>query len=353
MKPDEKALREVVKRALKEEFGDYGYGGTNYGGATPWVGGYGGTGKHTKGSGAYGTGMSLGSMFIAPFVNAIKVVGAELGQVGVNLTALVRTTLEAALGTLVPKFQADYKAIEKSRAGMIAKIREKYKPAYEAVQKAWENPDFQLFSFMHDPVTWLSYRAITAKPDQAMSLVEAIVEGNQMLGLYLRDIRNRLGGPTGGLQLPRPPANQSEATAPQPKKKTRGEMIADALTSPQFKKLLAQSPVVVQMKKDAAAIERSTNGAMVKAMQPVLNADTAEDLARASGGAWQVPQDYEKLEPEAKAEADEALVGKTKEAMKAFYKSQVEQQIKEAGDLGIDPGSAYVRSLQSTLNSLK
>ncbi len=361
MKSDEKRLREIVRRALKEDFGDYGTGGSNYGGVTPWTGGYGGSSKGSHGTGAYNSGMSLGSMFIAPFVNAVKVVGAELGQVGVELTSLVRTTLEATLSVLVPKFQADYGKIEKSRQKYIAKIREKYKPAYEAVQKAWENPDFQLFSFMHDPVSWLSYRAITAKPDQVMTLMETIAEGNNVLALYLRDIRNRLGGPA---MTPVAPgqavqalqgahAARTEAAPAQPKKKTRGELIADALTSPEFKKMVAQSPLVAQMKKDAASISQSTNAAMTQAMQPVLNAHTAEDLAHASGGAWQVPPDYEKLEPDAKSEADEALVGGTKNAMKAFYKAQIEKQVEEAEGLGVDANSAYVRSLQSTLASLK
>ena len=130
-------------------------------------------------------------------------------------------------------------------------------------------------------------------------------------------------------------------------------MIADALTSPEFKKMVAQSPLVAQMKKDAASISQSTNSAMTQAMQPVLNAHTAEDLAHAAGGAWQVPAEYEKLEPDAKADADETLVAQTKAAMKAFYKSQIEAQIKEAEGLGVDANSAYVRSLQSTLASLK
>ncbi len=343
----------MVRRTLEEDYGDYGMGGSNYGGVTPWSGGYGGSPKGSKSSG-YGFGIDLGDIFIAPFVNAIKVVGAELGKIGVNIVSLLRTTLESVLSILVPKFQADYKKIEDSRKKYIDKIKMKYKPAYDAVQEAWDNPDFQLFSFMHSPVSWLSYRAITAKPDQVMTLMDTIAEGNNMLALYLRDIRNRLGGPTGptgGSHSPVPV--RAEAASPQPKKKTRGELIADALMTPEFKKMVEQSPLVMQMKKDAAAISQSTNQAMTQAMQPVLGAHTAEDLTHASGGAWKVPSEYDELEPDAKAEADEQLVTQTKESMKAFYRYQVEQQIKEAEGMGIDKASAYVRSLQSTLASLK
>ncbi len=356
MKSDEKLLREMVRRSLKEFYGDYGMGGDAYGGVSPWSGGYGGSSKGSKSSsGTYGN--SLGSIFIAPFVNAIKVIGAEVGQVGVRLVSLVRTTLETALGILVPKFQADYAAIEKTQAKYIAKIREKYKEEYAAVEKAWENPDYQLFSFMHDPTSWLTYRAITAKPKEVLSLMETISEGNQTLALYLRDIRNRLFGsatPGAGIENGvRAMPVRSEAVAPQPKKKTAAEMLADALTSPDFKKMVAQSSIVAAMKQDAANIDNSTNAALTKAMAPVLNADTAEDLVHASGGAWQVPKDYADLEPGEKADADEALVNQTKAAMKAFYTSRIEQQIKQAASMGIDPNSTYVRSLQSTLTSLK
>jgi hypothetical protein len=328
----------------------------SYGGIGPGWGGYGGSSKHSKGSaGTYGA--SLGSIFIAPFVNAIKVIGAEVGQVSVRLASLVRTTLEAALSILVPKFQADYDKIEKTQTKYIDKIKEKYKAEYEAVAKAWENPDFQLFSFMHDPTSWLTLRAITAKPEAVLSLMETIAEGNQMLGLYLRDIRNRLyGAPAPGAGVengPRSMPVRAEAVAPQPKQKTREELLAAALMSPEFKKTVAQSPKVAQMRQDADAISRSTNGALTKAMAPVLNADTAEDLAHASGGAWQVPKEYAGLEPAEKAEADDTLVAQAKAAMKAFYMSRVEEQVKQATDMGIDPQSAYVRSLQSTLQSLK
>lgn len=358
MKSDEKLLREVVRHSLKEYMGDYGGGGDAYGGATPWTGGYGGSSKGSKSSsGTYGA--SLGSIFIAPFVNAIKVVGAELGQVGVRLATLVRTALEAALSILVPKFQADYAAIEKTQAKYIGKIKEKYKAEYDAINKAWENPDFQLFSFMHNPGTWLTYKAITSKPEAVLSVMETISEGNQMLALYLRDIRNRLyGAPAPGAGVengPRAmPVRATEAVAPQkPKKKTREQMLADALTSPEFKKMLAQSPIVKQMQQDAANIDNSTNAALTKAMAPVLNADTAEDLAQASGGAWHVPPEYAKLPPEEKVDADETLVNQTKAAMKAFYASRIEAQLKQATELGVAEDSPYIRSLQSTLQSLK
>lgn len=351
MKSDEKLLREAVRNTLKEEFGDYGIGGTNYGGATPWTGGYGGSSKHTK-SGVMG--MDLGSIFIDPFVNAIKVIGAEIGKIGVSLITLVRTTLESALGILVPSFQVDYKKIEATQAKYIKKITEKYKDAYAAVNEAYDNPDIQLFSFMHNPTTWLTYKTITAKPEAILTVYDTIAEGNQVLSLYLRDIRNRMyGAQAPGAPVPQQAGPRSEAAVAAPKKKTPGEFIADALMSPEFAKMVAQSPLVIEMKKDAALIDKNTNMALKQAMQPVLNANTVEDLAHASGGAWQVPQDYEALEPDEKADADEALLEQAKASMKAFYAAQIENQIKHAMGMGVSDQSPYVTSLKSMLQSLK
>jgi len=353
VKSDEKLLREVVRRTLNEEWADYG-------GVTPWtVPGYGGGVKGSKSSKGMGTyGNSLYSIFIDPFVNAAKVIGAEVGQTGVRLVTLLRTVLETALSVLLPKFEADYNKIFKTQEKQIEKIREKYKAAYEAVDDAWDHEDIQFFSFMHDPTTWLSYKMITSKPQAVLSVYEAIAEGNNSLLLYLRDIRNRMYGtqtPGGGLPAA-PPVARHEAAAPAAKpakKKTPAEQVADALTSPEFLKMLNAVPTVQQMKQDAASIDQQSTIALKNAMAPVLNADTAEDLAHASGGAWQVPQDLAKLEAGERADVDESLVTQTKASMKAFYASRVEEQLKAATAMGVSEQSPYVRSLQSLLQSLK
>ena len=219
MKSDEKLLREAVREILEEEWADYG-------GVTPWTApGMGGGVKGSKSSMSFGVpGNSLYSIFIDPFVNAAKVIGAEVGQTGVRLVGLLRTALEAALSVLLPKFQADYGKIEKQQKAQIDKIREHYKSSYEAVEDAWEHPDIQLFAFLHDPSTWLSYKMITAKPQAVLSVYDTIAEGNQSLILYLRDIRNRMyGTTTPGGPLPGAFEPRHEAAIPAPKKKTKEE----------------------------------------------------------------------------------------------------------------------------------
>lgn len=350
MKSDEKLLRETVRSILEEEWADYG-------GVTPWtVPGMGGGVKGSKSSIGFGTpGNSLYSIFIDPFVNAAKVIGAEVGQTGVRLVALLHTVLEAALSVLLPKFQADYDKISKQQKAQIDKIREHYKSSYEAMDDAWNHPDIQLFSFLHDPSTWLSYKMITAKPQAVLSVYDTIAEGNQSLLLYLRDIRNRMYGtstPGGSLPMAQP-SSHHEAAAPTPKKKTKGELIADALTSPQFIEMVNALPLVQQMKKDAASIDQQTTSQLTQAMQPVLNADTAEDLAHASGGAWQVPQELSKLEPGEKSDLEGPLVDQTKASMKAFYASRAEEQLAQATSLGVASNSPYVSSLKALLQSLK
>lgn len=199
MSKDDKELREAVRLLLSEEWADYG--------VTPWT--VPGTSvKGSKSSGSMGVhGNSLYSIFIDPFVNAAKVIGAEAGQVGVRLVSLLRTVLESALEALLPRFQADYDRIAKQQAKLIDRVKERYKPAYEAVDDAWDHPDIQLFAFLHDPTQWLGYKAITAKPEAALSVFDALVDGNNALQLYLRDIRNRMYGaasPGAGVPSARP-----------------------------------------------------------------------------------------------------------------------------------------------------
>jgi hypothetical protein len=190
-------LREYIRRTLKEDWSDYG-------GVTPWSAGYGGSSSGTKASSGYGTGgNSLYSIFIDPFVQATKVIGAELGQTAVRVAALMTKGIELALESLIPGFKANYDKIDKVQKKNLERIKEAYKPAYDAVAENWDHPDIKLFAFMHSPTTWLTYQAITSKPEAALSVYEAIAEGSNTLTLYLRDIRNRLfGAQTPGAGIP-------------------------------------------------------------------------------------------------------------------------------------------------------
>lgn len=367
---DEKLLREAVRQVLKEEFYDYG--------VSPWVGPYGigkGASRHSKTSGGIGVyGGSLYSIFIQPFVDAAKVVGSELGQTGVRLVSILRTVIETALEALLPKFKANYDAIQQTEKKLITKIRDKYEAAYKAVDEAWEHEDIQFFAFMHDPTTFVTYKAITAKPEAVLSVYEAIAEGNSILLNYLRDIRNRMYGaqspgagvPMGGMPQATAPVAKTEAVVkpnvvkkaapaaakPAGKQKSPAEVVADALTDPKFVQMVNALPLVQQMKQDAAAIQGQSTSRLQQAMAPVLNADTSEDLVRASGGAWQVPQEYANLKPEEKAEADDVLVKQAKASMATYYSSRVEELIKQLTDMGVGENSPYVASLKQQLATL-
>lgn len=183
-----KQLKRVIRESIIKEFLD-DYGLSSWSGVSSWSGG-GGRGKASMST--YGN--SLFSIFIDPFVQAGKVIGAELGKTGVRLVGLLSLTIETVLDALVPKFQADYDKIIKTQKKYLDKISEKYKEAYNAVHENWLHEDIQFFSFMHDPIAWLSYRAIIAKPEAALNVYDKMAEGSNTLALYLRDIRNRLFG---------------------------------------------------------------------------------------------------------------------------------------------------------------
>ena len=491
MKDDEKLLREAIRSLLIDSYDDLG--------VSPWFGPYGvgkGASKHSKASSGVGVyGGSLYGIFIQPFVDAITVVGSEVGQTGVRLVSLLRTTLEAALEALLPRFKANYDAIQKSEKKYIEKIRDKYDKAYKAVDDAWDHEDIQFFSFMHSPTAWVTYKAITAKPQAVLSVYEALAEGNSILLNYLRDIRNRLYGaqsPGASIPMGAPPSNPPKTEGRQlhegdkvaktvdfqgleikidrpvgfvqkgkndegeewereylcdygfikgteggdgedldvfvgvdedapnvylvtqkradgsfdeykafvgfeteddaletyedhipmeffedvcvvplgalkgmlgidpdvkleaapAKPKTPAEQVADALTNPKFIQMVNALPIVQQMGKDAAAIDGQSSARLQQAMAPILNAGSVEDLVLAAGGAWQPPQEYQKLDADAKAEADEQLVRQAKASMSAYYASRVNELIEQAADMGISESSPYVSSLKQQLATL-
>lgn len=327
----------------------------DYGGTLPW-------GSPSTSVSASTYGLSLKSIFIDPFVNATKAVGGELGKIGVRAVAALRTALESALSVLVPRFKADYDAIQRSQEKQLTKLKEAYASEWKAIDEAWDHPDVQLFSFLRSPTTWLSYRAITSKPQAALSVFDALVEGNRTLALFLRDIRNRLFGtqtPGQGVEMgaekPLPVRGEGRLREAVPKKrqKTAAEQVADVLTSPGFLKAVRALPKVKEMQARASAVERTSSQALERAMRPVLSAGSAQDLSAASGGSWQPPKEYSELPDPARAQFDSELVGQAKASMAAYFSSRLQDLISQLQAAGVSDRSPYVASLRSTLSSLE
>lgn len=350
---EERILRECIRRSLKEYYYDYG-------GVTPWTAGYGGSTKSSRASTA-SYGGSLYDIFVAPFVNAAKVIFAEINKTGARLLGLLATTVDAALSTLVPGFKADYDKIQAKQAARLSKIREKYKGAYEAIDDYWDNPDVQLFAFMHDPSAWLAYKAITAKPEATLTIYEQLADGNKDLLLYLRDIRNRMyGAQTPGANINpggygnMPVRGESKINeAPKKKKKTPGEVVADMLTAPEFKAAVDRLPIVKQMKADARSLEAQSASQLKNAMQPVLDASSVPELVAASAGKWKPQKGYSELSGADKEAFDDTVSTQVKASMATYYSSRLQELIKQALQTGISENSQYVTSLRSMITSLE
>lgn len=192
-----------------------------------------------------------------------------------------------------------------------------------------------------------------ATEDEALAAYEAHIPMR-----YFESVCSIPLGALKGLLGLEPNVDLSEATIkpnvkkPAVKQKTPAEQVAAALTDPKFLKMVAGLPMVQQMKQDATAVNKQTGAKLQRAMSPVLNADTAEDLARASGGTWQVPQEYAQLKPEEKAETDEILVKQAKASMSTYFSSQLEGLVKNLLDSGVSENSPYVQSLRSQISAL-
>lgn len=340
---EEKLLREAIRtRLIREYQDDYGI---NYFTNSPSKGTY---------------GASLKSMFIDPFLDAFKVGTAELKKLGTRVATAIHTIIEAALSIAVPSYQADYEALMLQQQKRINDISKKYKGAYEAVAGSFKHPDIGLYTFMLDPLAWLSLKAIAKSPEETLDAFGVFGQTNKAIALFLKDIRNDLrgfggadaklasmsgGGGDSGSSI----ASESRLLEKESEKETKAQFLQRKLSDPKFLEMIKDSDLAKSMKEDATKILSVTLKELQDAYKESMAVNSIADIQKISKNP-NVSKAFNSIEPGKKSEAESVVVKAFKDAITQFQKQNITKQIENLENQGVSPKNEYLLSLRKLIS---
>lgn len=379
---DDRLLREFVREVLKED----DTGGAGFGGIGSFDGG--------SGMGYMNYGKDLKSIFIQPFVDAGGVIKASTSKALLRMKTLAKVSIEAILTTMIPFLKSNYEGIFKQEQEQLKKLKEKYKKAFEGVEKAFYN-DVMVISFMISPEAFITAKLAQQAPRQVLGMLEVLTAGNEGLVAYFDDIKKRLDaidkdikddpanykiGPDGKMV----PKNQrgpyltqkkrdllkkagltsgfardgqglAEAPVAPPLQMTAqermGEEVARALKNPDVQKEIARSPYAAQMRGDAKALAADIERRVFGEASRVLSAQSLEDLQKILGRPVEV-SNLQTLDPQDQEAEKAAVLSQVKLAAKDFYLQALRADVEGLQKDGVDPNNLYIQTLQNIISKL-
>jgi len=342
---EEEMIREVVRRQLIKEYAD-DYGQSYF--------------TNSPSKGTYGA--SLKSMFIDPFLDAFKIGTAELKKLGTRVATAVHTIIEAALSTAVPSYQADYEGLMLQQQKRINDISKKYQGAYEAVAGSFKHPDIGLYTFMLDPLAWLSLKAISRRPEETLDAFGVFGQTNKAIALFLKDIRNDLRGfggadaklasmSGGGGDSGASVASESRLLEKESEKETKAQFIQRKLSDPSFLKMIKDSELAQDMKADATKILSTTLKELQDAYKESMAVNSIADIEKISKNP-NVSKAFNSIDPAKKKESEAVIVSAFKDATKQFQKQNIAKQIEYLENQGVSPKNEYLLSLRRLISSM-
>lgn len=335
-KKDEIIIRSLIRESIIKEYMD------DFGGVTPWT--------NSASKGTYGS--SLKSIFIDPFVDAFKVGTAETKKLGVRLAGTISTIISSVLSVAIPSYEANYGKIIEHQKQSIDKISKKYQTAYENVNGSFKHPDIGFFSFMLDPLAWLSLKAISRSPEEVLDSFSMFAKTNNAMTLYLRDIRNGLRGFSSRDSLGAGGSDTQSESVLYEKKETQIEYLKRKLSDPEFQKMVRDSQLTADMKQDAEAILKNTLADFKSEYAKTSAVKNANDIVAITGDKT-VLQKLAALKPEEKQKAEQEVVKTFKEASKNFQITAIKNKIEYLEKLGLNSNNPYIASMRGLISSIK
>jgi hypothetical protein len=330
-------------------------------------------------------GGSLKKIFIDPFTDVFKTAKGVSTELATRAKTASKVIVETILSTFLPLYETNYTQIFKQMDKSLGEVRKKYQKIYEANDEAFADKDARFLAFLFDPSAWITAKTVSNSPAIARSILEVFTDGSsgvmdhvletirylkelemevRNVSRYNRHVPSRIRKaahahrhdlPWEGHERGSEPILEAEEQAPQQgqsnPEQTVAQKLQHALSNPQLKKELAESPLAQAMKADAQKIMSTLTSRLSQDIANVKAIDSLDDVVKLSHGKVHVPEAGQ-LTPQEKQIVEEAAVQNVKSALTEFYRRSLQGAIKHVQEDGVGNDSAYVRTLSALLQKV-
>jgi len=342
-----KLLKQYVKEVLKEDIGDgYAFGDYGYDASSPFGMDFGGP--------------SLYNVFVQPFTDVLKTAKAGGEQIAASARATLKTAFEITLSSIIPFFAANFKDIFDKEKEDLRKIKEKYREVFDRTDAALGSDELLIWAFLVDPSAVLTAKAAKKSARVVIDIFKTLAGTSPELLKYLRNVtvnfkdqakkitrahrRHKYGDFSIWYDsFARSGTLIEEANDPQ-------KYLISALTSPEFKKLLASSPIVAGMKKDALSALNTTLHSIIGQAKKIDSLTSIDQIKSTFPEA-----DFSKfdaLSDQDKTSLGPKLVQSIKSAGKNVLKKSLQSHIEHVESLGLPTNHPLVTGYQKAIASI-
>lgn len=346
-KPEEKLLREYVKRVLTE---DDGFVAATDGGSPYGV--------------SWGSGEDLFNTFVGPFVDVFKTAAGKSKEIAQRVKTLVLVSFKVVLSALIPVLAQTYADVFDEEKKKIDKIRGEYKEVYDRTESALKSGDAGMLAFMASPAVVVGALAAKKGPGVAKEVLSGLTGGlsddlaEKIKEKAIQAGRWSLGEKKNGNREKTEESFTLSSTRKirlteedETKSKVTPEKI---FKSKKFINKALENPKVLELQRVATETYRASLKEIYTQAENLLrNAKTVDDLEKFAKKKIPEAEKVRSLQGEERVKAEKMLIDGVRKAMKEFYVKSLTDQVNTVMRDGIPEESQFVQDYRSMIQKIE
>jgi len=342
-----KLLREYVKLILNED-GDVG---GDFGG--------GGLGDFAASDSPFGMQLvgndALKNTFLAPFFDVARTVAGKGGETSIKAQTLLKTAFESLATTFLPMLSDDYAKIFSKEQNQIEKLKQQYKPVYDATWNSLLDSDVQFLAMLYSPKLFFAADFLRKAPASVMS-VASIMSGGRLDGV-LSKIKNAFHITDKKSSGNDSHYNNYESSLragdllheddAKPKKD-----VVSVLSSEKLVNAFLDSPETQRAQQSAQKIVRGALTQAYNTAKGIADAKSVEDLSRITGRKIDLSK-LKSLPQEDMQQAEQQLLKAVKASSKQFIVKNLLGQVQAARKANVPENSQYILDYNRVIQKIR
>jgi len=307
---------------------------------------------------SFGSQDALKNIFISPFTDVVKTVAGKTGETSVKTQTLLKSVFETLATSLVPSLSSDYDKIFASEQRQLEKLKQEYKPVYDATWESLQDKDVKFLAMLYSPKLFFAADFIQKFPAAALSSI-SILSGGRLDGV-LSKIKNAFHitkGASSGKDdssynnyesSNRRGSRLVEADDEAKPKKN----IVDVLSSEKIVNAFLNSPETQRAQQAAQKIVQDALTQAYNTAKGVADAKSVEDLSKITGKQIDLSK-LKALPQNERQTAEQQLLKAVKSSSKEFIVKNLLTQVQSARKSGVSENSQYILDYNRVIQKIR
>jgi len=338
-------LREYIKLLLKEDDGGFGD--------------MGGLGSFAASDSPFGVSLTspdaIKNTFITPFVDVFSTTSGKVGELSVKAQSLGKVAFESLMTSLVPSLSDDFNKIFAKEQNQIEKLKQQYKPVYDATWGALLDDDVTFLAMLYSPKLFFATDFLQKAPAAVMATA-SILSGGRLDGV-LSKIKNAFhitdkkskgdDSHYNNYENSRHIGDLLHEDDAKPKKN-----VVDVLSSEKLVNAFLDSPETQRAQQSAQKIVQGALTQAYNTAKGIADAKSVEDLSRITGKKIDLSK-LKSLPQEDTQQAEQQLLKAVKASSKQFIVKNLLGQVQAARKANVPENSQYILDYNRVIQKIR